>query len=63
VTSAGFVPRTAATPIAAIFSQQMTESEAVMILLVMRQVSWVEGDQRLKATNAAAKSKLQGVNI
>ena len=63
VTSAGFVARTAATPIAAIFSQQMTESEAVMILLVMRQVSWGEGDQRLKATNAAAKSKLQGVNI
>jgi hypothetical protein len=49
--------------IAAIISQQLTENEAVLILLVKRQVSWGEGDQRQKANNTAAKSKLQGVNI
>jgi hypothetical protein len=48
---------------AAILSQQLVDNEAVLILLVKRQISWGEGDQRQKANNAAVKSKLQGLNI
>ncbi|MGD0107527.1 MAG: hypothetical protein ABSC06_26335 [Rhodopila sp.] len=48
---------------AAIFSQQLSDLEALMISLVKRQISWGEADQRQKANNAAAKAKLQSVNI